>query len=64
MSTAEFAEKFGAPYTTVMTWLKRGLIPGATLKDYPRGQVWEIPRAALKTFRRPKRGRRPKKDGG
>ena len=57
ITTHEFAEHFGAAYTTVMTWLQRGIIPGAQLVDAPRGAVWEIPAAALETFKPPRMGR-------
>lgn len=57
ITTYEFAEHFGAAYTTVMTWLQRGIIPGAQLVDAPRGAVWEIPVTALNTFKPPRMGR-------
>ncbi len=60
MTARQFANKTGAAYTTVMLWLKRGIIPGAELKEDQRGVYWEIPISALKTFKKPKLGR-PKK---
>lgn len=60
MTARQFANETGAAYTTVMLWLKRGIIPGAKLKEDQRGAYWEIPASALKTFKRPKIGR-PKK---
>ena len=60
MTAREFANVTDSAYTTVMLWLKRGLIPGAELKEDQRGSYWEIPASALKTFKKPKMGR-PKK---
>lgn len=60
LTVDEFAEALKVPYTTVITWLQQGLIPDAEVVQERRGPVWQIPRAALKSFQRPKRGR-PKK---
>jgi hypothetical protein len=57
MTARQFAGATGAAYTTVMLWLKRGIVPGAELKEDQRGSYWEIPVSALKTFKRPKVGR-------
>jgi hypothetical protein len=61
LTTAQFAEHYQVAYTTVMTWLQRELIPGAKRVPTPRGEVWEIPAAALQAFTPPKQGR-PKKE--
>jgi hypothetical protein len=64
MTARQFAAETGAAYTTVMLWLKRGLVPGAERKEDPRGPYWEIPSSALKNFKKPKIGRPKKsKDG-
>lgn len=57
LTTREFADHFNVAYTTVMTWLKKGLIPDAKRVDAPRGPVWEIPATVTKTFSPPKIGR-------
>jgi len=64
LTTAEFAEHFAVAYTTVMTWLTRGIVPGARLVDAPRGAVWEIPARTLETFKPPKLGRPRKAEKG
>ena len=61
MTARQFAEETGSAYTTVMLWLKKGLIPGAELKEDARGPYWEIPASALRTFKKPKMGRPKKK---
>ena len=43
----------------MVRWLKRGLVPGATLEETPVGTYWQIPESAL-TMERPKAGRKPK----
>ena len=60
MTPQEFADEKGVAYTTVMTWLGKGIVPGAEKVDYPRGAVWEIPRSVAATFTPPPMGR-PKK---
>jgi hypothetical protein len=60
LTTAQFAEHYQVAYTTVMTWLQRGIVPGAQRVPTPRGDVWEIPASATKEFTPPAKGR-PKK---
>lgn len=56
MTATVFAEKMGVDYSTVIRWLKRKLVPGATLQESPdRGKWWEIPEKALQ-MERPKWG--------
>jgi hypothetical protein len=43
-------------YTTLATWLQKGLIVGARHAPTPRGPVWEIPEKALREFQPPPRG--------
>ena len=44
-------------YTTLATWLQRGLIAGAKHAPTPRGPVWEIPEQSLREFQPPVVGR-------
>ena len=60
LSTGEVVKRLNAPYQTVVSWIKRGLFPGAKLEDTPRGSVWLIPASALESFVRPPMGRPPK----
>ncbi len=55
MTAIEFARKKGVSYTTVMTWLRQGLVPGAVKKTGPKGKYWHIPASALQ-METPKRG--------
>jgi hypothetical protein len=56
MTATTFAEEMGVSYPTVVRWLKRGIVPGAELRESPdRGKWWEIPLAAL-DMQRPKWG--------
>jgi len=58
-TAVKFAEEMGISYPTMVRWLKRGLVPGATLEETPVGTYWQIPESAL-TMERPKAGRKPK----
>ena len=60
-TAVKFAEDMGISYPTMVRWLKRGLVPGATLEETPGGSYWQIPESALK-MERPKAGRKPKAD--
>jgi hypothetical protein len=60
LTTAEVAERLGAPERTIRLWCKQGLFEGARSVETPRGPYWMIPAAALKTFQRPSMGRPPK----
>jgi predicted site-specific integrase-resolvase len=64
MTARIFAEEMDVDYSTVIRWLKQGLVPGAELKESEdRGKWWEIPQSALK-MKTPKPGRkRAKKEG-
>jgi hypothetical protein len=56
MTATIFATRMGVDYSTVMRWLRRQLVPGATLQESPeRGKWWEIPESALE-MQRPKIG--------
>jgi len=58
-TAVKFADEMGISYPTMVRWLKRGLVPGATLEETPAGSYWQIPETAL-TMERPKAGRKPK----
>lgn len=60
LSTQQVAAHFNVEPATVRVWLDKGYLKGARLVAAPRGAVWEIPKAALKGFKKPQRGR-PKK---
>jgi hypothetical protein len=62
ISTTQFAEATGLPYTTVVRWAQTGVIPGVEKEETMRGPVWVIPQESLDTFDdwRPTRGRPPK----
>jgi len=65
LKTTEFAQAVGAPYATVMGWLREGRISGAVFDTSgPRGGIWWVPRSAIAKFKdpetRPHRGRRRK----
>ena len=57
MTAREFARRLKIPYTTVAGWLQKGQVPGAESQIVGTFKVWMIPVEALKTFKRPKRGR-------
>jgi len=46
ISPRQYAQKIGRPYTTVMTWLQRGLLPDAVQLETPSGLYWAIPENA------------------
>jgi len=60
LTTAEAAKELGVAQVTVNVWCLRGLFPNATREDTPRGPVWTIPEADVRSFVKPKRGRVPK----
>lgn len=64
MTAVEFAKAMDYDYSTVMRWLKDGIVPGAEFVPIS-GQfgVWQIPKSALTEIKlpRPGRKRRPKK---
>lgn len=43
LSPKQYAETVDRPYTTVVTWLQRGQVPGAVKHGTPTGHYWEIP---------------------
>lgn len=69
LTTKQFADEVGAPYTTVMGWIRDGRIPEAAYDDsHPRGAVWLIPQSVVGRFKdpetKPKKGRPPKPKAG
>jgi len=48
MTAVEFAQAIDYDYTTIMRWLKRGLVPGAKFVEVSgKFGVWQIPEEAL-----------------
>lgn len=62
-TAVKFAGEMSISYPTMVRWLKRGLVPGATLEETPAGNYWQIPESALQ-MERPKAGRPPKLTDG
>lgn len=61
MTAVEFAKQIDYDYSTVMRWLRRGLVPGAEFVTVSGSfGVWKIPHAALK-MEKPRLGRRKDK---
>lgn len=60
MTAAEFARQMDYDYTTIMRWLRKGIVPGARREEVGEGlYLWRIPEAALE-MRPPRLGRRRK----
>jgi hypothetical protein len=76
MTAVEFAKAMEYDYSTVMRWLKGGIVPGAQFMEVSGNfGVWQIPESALKEIVLPRPGRKrgvnkqsskkpPKKKGG
>jgi len=48
MTAVAFAEAMDVNYTTVMRWLRNGIVPGAEqIEPVPGMKVWQIPESAL-----------------
>ncbi len=57
MTATEFAQTMEYDYSTVMRWLRRGLVPGAKFVEISGSfGVWQIPEEALK-MEKPRTGR-------
>lgn len=54
----QYAEMNGVAYTTVLYWLNKGRVEGATKHETPFGYYWELPE---NTPRPKSRAGRPKK---
>ena len=62
LSAKKFAARAQVSYTTVMAWLRAGLIPNANfVEESPHGSYWEIPASSIDKVQKPKRGRKAKK---
>src|SRR5262249_50907940 len=49
MTAVEFAKAMDYNYTTIIRWLKKGLVPGAEFVEVSgKFGVWRIPESALK----------------
>jgi hypothetical protein len=64
LTARTFAKEKGVSYTTIMAWLRGGLIPGATQEETPMGMVWQIPASSLEKVERRKPGPKPATDVG
>jgi predicted site-specific integrase-resolvase len=64
LTAKKFAERAGVTYPTVISWLKKGLIPGAEfVEDSPLGPYWQIPVESLEKVQKQKTGPKPAKKG-
>lgn len=61
MTAQEFADAVDANYSTVRAWLQKGWVPGAYRIGEGVRSIWQIPAAAVLSFKRPKPRGRPKK---
>jgi hypothetical protein len=64
LTARTFAKEKGVSYTTIMAWLRDGLIPDATQEETPMGMVWQIPASSLEKVERRKPGPKPAGDTG
>jgi len=64
LTARTFAKEKGVSYTTIMAWLRDGLIPGAAQEETPMGMVWQIPASSLEKVERRKPGPKPAIDAG
>jgi hypothetical protein len=63
VTARQFATLHGVPYTTVIFWLKREVIPGAEKQEIPVGRqgfIWRVPEDA--PLPELPRGPKPKSD--
>jgi len=62
LTAKKFAQRVGVTYPTILSWLKKGLVPGATLvADSPHGAYWQIPSSSLDKVEKQKTGPKPTK---
>lgn len=58
MTAMEFSREMNVDYSTVIRWLKNGIVPGAELVEPIAGmKVWQIPETAME-MERPLAGRK------
>lgn len=61
LTAKKFAERAGVTYPTVISWLKKGLVPDAEfVAESPHGSYWQIPATSLDKVAKQKPG--PKKE--
>jgi hypothetical protein len=59
MTAVEFAKAMEYDYSTVMRWLKDGIVPGAQFVEVSGNfGVWQIPVSALTEIKLPRPGRK------
>ena len=62
LTAKKFAERAGVTYPTIISWLKKGLVPGAELvTESPHGAYWQIPATSLDKVEKQKPGPKPTK---
>jgi hypothetical protein len=61
MTATEFAAAIKRPKSTVLLWLRKGLVPGVNVIEIGTERLYQVPATAIETFIPPKRGR-PKKE--
>jgi len=59
LTARTFAKEKGVSYTTIMAWLRDGLIPEAAQEETPMGMVWQIPASSLEKVEKRKPGPKP-----
>jgi len=59
MTAVEFAKEMDYDYSTVMRWLKDGIVPGAEFVPISGDfGVWQIPKSAITEIKLPRPGRK------
>jgi len=62
MTATEFAKAMDYDYSTVMRWLREGIVPGAEFVNISGDfGVWQIPQSALTEIKLPRPGRKKTK---
>ncbi len=62
MTVQQFCELMSIHRNTLMAWIRDGRVPGAKKNEDGPVRYWEIPESAATKIKRPRRGRRPKRD--
>lgn len=55
LTPRQYADLNGVAYTTVMNWLRQGMIPDAIKHMTPTGHYWELPSSTPKPNLQPGR---------
>jgi hypothetical protein len=59
MTAVEFAQAMDYDYSTIMRWLREGIVPGAKFVEVSGNfGVWQIPQSALTEIKLPRPGRK------